>query len=250
MSLRRTIATPAGKGRYVRRLFTTIADRYDFITIALSYGQDRRWKRRLIDLAQVRAGDSVLDLACGTGDLLFAAAARARQAIGLDLTHRMLQLARRRRPTAHSPPPIPLVQGDICSLPFPGARFSLVTAGYGLRNVPDLAVAIGEIHRVLRPGGRFLSLDFNRPANRAVRAAYLAYLSVVGSAFGLALHGDADTYRYIPESIRSYPGAAGVARLLEAQGFTEVRVVPVLGGLMAIHSATKPKMLRLRDVRR
>jgi demethylmenaquinone methyltransferase/2-methoxy-6-polyprenyl-1,4-benzoquinol methylase len=244
VSLRRTIATPAGKGRYVRRLFTTIADRYDFITIALSYGQDRRWKRRLIDLAQVRADDAVLDLACGTGDLLFAAAARARHAIGLDLTHRMLQLARLRspHPTPHSPVPIPppLVQGDMCSLPFPGARFSLVTAGYGLRNVPDLAGAIGEIHRVLRPGGRFLSLDFNRPANRAVRAAYLAYLSVVGSAFGLALHGDADTYRYIPESIRGYPGAAGVARLLEAQGFTDVRVVPVLGGLMAIHLATKP----------
>lgn len=244
MSLRSTIATPAGKGRYVRRLFTTIADRYDFITIALSYGQDRRWKRRLIELAQVRADDSVLDLACGTGDLLFAAAARARQAIGLDLTHRMLQLARLRshspHATPHSPPPTPLIQGDMCSLPFPGARFSLVTAGYGLRNVPDLAGAIAEIHRVLQPGGRFLSLDFNRPANRAVRVVYLAYLSVVGSAFGLALHGDADTYRYIPESIRGYPGAAGVTRLLEANGFTEVRVVPVLGGLMAIHLALKP----------
>lgn len=246
MSLRSTIATPAGKGRYVRRLFTTIADRYDFITIALSYGQDRRWKQRLIDLAQVRADDSVLDLACGTGDLLHAAAARARHAVGLDLTHRMLQLARLRghaaRSRPHSPLPTPqaLVQADMGSLPFPAARFSLVTAGYGLRNVPDLAAAIVEIRRVLRPGGRFLSLDFNRPANRAVRAIYLAYLSVVGSAFGLLLHGDPDTYRYIPESIRGYPGAAGVARLLEAQGFTDVRVVPVLGGLMAIHVAIKP----------
>jgi ubiquinone/menaquinone biosynthesis methyltransferase len=253
VTLRSAIATPAGKGRYVRRLFTTIADRYHFITTALSYGQDRRWKRRLIALAQVRADDTVLDLACGTGDLLFAAAAQARRATGLDLTHRMLQLARRRspqnlsQPPSPSPPspiplppsPFPLIQGDMCSLPFPGSRFSLVTAGYGLRNVPDLAAAIAEIHRVLLPGGRFLSLDFNRPANRVVRAAYLAYLSVVGSAFGLALHGDADTYRYIPESIRTYPGAAGVAWLLEAQGFTEVRVVPLLGGLMAIHVATK-----------
>ncbi len=234
MTLRSTISTPEGKRHYVRRLFATIADRYDFITRFLSYGQDRRWKQRLIALAGIGPKDRVLDLACGTGDLLFAAAADARAAVGLDLTYRMLQLARSRNART------PLVTGDMLALPFRESCFDVVTTGYGLRNVPDLAFAIQEIHRVLVPGGRLLSLDFNKPGNRLVRNAYLVYLSVVGSTLGFVLHGDPDTYRYIPESIRQYPGATGVARLMEAAGFTDVRVVPLLSGLMAIHTARKP----------
>ena len=234
MTLRSTLSTPEGKRRYVRRLFATIADRYDFITTFLSYGQDRRWKARLIALANLQAADRVLDLACGTGDLVFAAARRARHGVGLDLTHRMLELAASKRPRN-----VALVTGDMLALPFDDARFDVVTTGYGLRNVPDLQQAIREIARVLAPGGRLLSLDFNRPDNLVIRAAYLGYLTVIGSTLGMMLHGDPDTYRYIPESIRQYPGARGVARLLEAEGFVAVRVVPVLGGLMAIHSARK-----------
>jgi demethylmenaquinone methyltransferase/2-methoxy-6-polyprenyl-1,4-benzoquinol methylase len=238
--LRTTISTPQGKQQYVRRLFTTIADRYDFITAALSYGQDRRWKKRLIGLAQISGDDRVLDLACGTGDLLFAAASPARMSVGIDVTFRMLQLARRRA-AAHLPCPAPhaLIQADMLQLPLRDGRFTVVTTGYGLRNVPDLRQAIREMARVLAPGGRLLSLDFDRPANALLRGAYLAYLTVVGSLFGLVLHGDPDTYRYIPESIRHYPGAAGVARMLEAEGF-EVRVIPLLCGLMALHVATRP----------
>lgn len=230
MTLRSEIATPEGKSRYVRRLFATIAERYDFITVALSYGQDRRWKRRLIELARLRADDRVLDLACGTGDILFAAANRVRFAAGLDLTHRMLRLARRKGHT-------PLVTGDMLALPFPAGSFTVVTVGYGLRNVPDVRAAIREIRRVLRPHGRLLALDFNRPSHPVVRRAYLLYLTIVGSSLGLLLHGDADTYRYIPESIRSYPGADGVAAILSESGFADVRAIPVLGGLMAIHTA-------------
>lgn len=124
-------------------------------------------------------------------------------------------------------------------LPFADASFSAVTAGYGLRNVPVIESAVSEIARVLRPGGLFVSLDFNRPASRLMRATYLGYLTLVGSAVGLALHGDADTYRYIPHSIRRYPGAEGVAALLAASGFAEVRIEPKLGGLMTIHAARK-----------
>ena len=240
MTLRSSIATPEGKRRYVRRLFATIADRYDFITRFLSYGQDRRWKRRAIALAGVTPSDVVLDLACGTGDLLFGAVAVARSGVGLDLTFRMLQLAaqRRTRLPAVVRARCRLVTGDMTALPFPDAGFSLVTTGYGLRNVPDLRQAIREIDRVLAAGGRLVSLDFNRPRHAGLRAAYWLYLTCVGSLLGLALHGDANTYRYIPESIRNYPGAEGVAVLLRDAGF-EVTVVPVLGGLMAIHLARK-----------
>src|SRR4030095_7986131 len=132
-----------------------------------------------------------------------------------------------------------VLAGDMLELPFQPSTFSVVTTGYGLRNVPDLQRAISEIGRVLKPGGRFLSLDFNKPANAVVRVSYLAYLTVVGSALGFVLHGDPDTYRYIPESIRQYPGAASVARMIEDAGFRDVRVVPLLGGLMAIHTATR-----------
>jgi ubiquinone/menaquinone biosynthesis methyltransferase len=252
VTLRTTISTPEGKRRYVRQLFATIADRYDFITRFLSYGQDRRWKRRLIQLAALTPSDRVLDLACGTGDLIFEAAPHVARAVGLDLTFRMVQLAARRpvkgRPTRREGEVghpftgrrVDFIAGDMLALPFPGASFDVVTTGYGLRNVPDLDRALLEIRRVLAPGGRVLSLDFNRPGNPIVRAGYLAYLTVVGSTLGLALHGDPDTYRYIPESIRNYPGAQGVARLMERHGFTDVRVLPILGGLMAIHVATSP----------
>lgn len=235
MTLRSTIATPGGKQRVVRRVFATIADRYDLITVLLSYGRDRKWKERLIALAALTRDDRVLDLACGTGDILFLAAAKARVAIGLDVTFRMLQLAAAKpgRPRAA------LVTGDMLALPFPTASFTVVTTGYGLRNVPDLEQAIAEIARVLAPGGRLLSLDFNRPTQPLLRAAYHTYLTIVGSALGFVLHRDPDTYRYIPESIRNYPGAEGVARLLERRGFEQVRIVPLLGGLMAIHVARR-----------
>jgi len=236
MSVRDRIATPDGKRRFVRAIFATIADRYDFITVVLSYGQDRRWKRRLVDLAAPRPGDRALDLATGTGDIAFALAERGARVVGLDITFRMIELARGKVAPHHTPR---FLVGDMVALPFPAGSFDFVTTGYGLRNVPNLEMAIDEIGRVLAPGGQLLSLDFNRPSNRIVRSAYLAYLTVVGAALGWMLHRDPDTYRYIPASIRQYPGADAVARLFESRGFTGVRWYPVLGGLMTIHHATR-----------
>jgi len=235
MSVGDRIATPEGKRRYVRALFATIADRYDFITVALSYGQDRRWKRRLIDLASPRRGSRALDLATGTGDIAFGLAARGARVVGLDVTLRMIELARAKRERGL----VRFLVADMLALPFPPGSFDIVTTGYGLRNVPDLSTAIDEIRRVLAPGGQLVSLDFNRPSNGVVRAVYLAYLGVVGGALGWALHRDPDTYRYIPASIRQYPGADGVARMMEARGFHAVRSYRVLGGLMAIHHAVR-----------
>lgn len=232
-------SSPQAKQRYARRLFATIADRYDLITILLSFGLDRRWKQRVVDLAAPATGARGLDLASGTGDLAFALQSRGVSVTGLDVTHRMLQLARNKagHPGAGKSPFF--VTGDMCALPFPNAHFDIVTTGYGLRNVPDLTIAVDEIYRVLRPGGTLVSLDFNRPESAIVRAVYLGYLWIVGGALGWVLHRDPDTYRYIPASIRRYPGAARVAALMRSQGFSDAEWMPVLGGLMAIHVARK-----------
>ncbi len=237
MSLRSSLATPEGKSRYVRRLFSTIADRYDLITILLSFGLDRRWKARLAADADPRPGDRALDLACGTGDISFEIAERGARVIGLDITARMIEIARAKGRIGRAR--AVFLVGDMMSLPFPDGRFDVATVGYGIRNVPTIDIALGEIYRVLTPGGRVLSLDFNRPPNPVIRAVYLAYLTVVGSALGLVLHRDPDTYRYIPESIRRYPGAPGVAAAMRRLGFREVSYIPLLGGLMAINRGSK-----------
>lgn len=227
------LASPESKAPYVRRLFHTIADRYDLITVLLSFGLDRRWKRQLIELSGARTGTRALDLACGTGDITFGLADRGARATGLDITLRMVQLAlgKSRRAT--------FLAGDMMSLPFPDHSFDLVTTGYGIRNVPRIELAIAEIRRVLRPGGLLLSLDFDRPDNAALRSIYLGYLTIVGSTLGWALHRDPDTYRYIPASISRYPGARKVAAQLGHAGFAESRVIPLLGGLMAINVARR-----------
>ena len=237
-ALDEAFVTPEHKRRYVRRLFATIAPRYDLITRVLSGGLDQRWKRRLIGFAAIAPGARVLDLACGTGDLARLASAGGAEVVGLDITPAMIELDRRRGPVT-SGAATRWVVGDMTSLPAATASFTAVTTGYGLRNVPDLPAAIAEIHRVLRPGGVFCSLDFDRPEQALVRGIYLAYLDAVGGALGWLLHGDPDTYRYIPASIRRYPGARGVAAMLAAAGFRDVRHVRVLGGFMAIHVAER-----------
>ena len=234
--LRDAFHTAGQKAVYVRRLFATIADRYDLITVLLSFGQDKRWKGRLVSMAGIAHGARALDLACGTGDIGFQLAAQGARTVGLDVTVRMLQLAQSKKTNGDR---IAFVAGDMMALPFPDAHFDLVTSGYGIRNVPAIEPALDEIRRVLKPGGLFLSLDFNRPSNALLRSIYLAHLTVVGTVLGFALHRNPDTYRYIPESIRRYPGAQRVCGIAREQGFTQCEWFPVLGGLMAIHRGVK-----------
>jgi ubiquinone/menaquinone biosynthesis methyltransferase len=231
MPLAAAFTTPDAKRRHVRQLFATIADRYDLVTRLLSYGQDARWKDRLARTVAPRPGERALDLACGTGDIAFRLAAPGARVCGLDITPRMLQVARRKPAAADCT----WAAGDMTALPFADATFDIVTTGYGLRNVPDLDAALAEIARVLRPGGRFASLDFNRPESPVMRAAYLGYLDAVGGVMGWALHGSPDAYRYIPASIRRYPGARAVADRLRRAGLGDVSVFRLLFGLMSLH---------------
>ena len=213
MTLADAIATPDGKRRYVRTLFSTIADRYDLITVVLSYGQDQRWKRRLVDLVgPVRKCDRAAPRPAGarSGDRHRRhrlPAGRGRLAGRWPRRHAPDDRARARKvggaPRDRTPR---FLVGDMLALPFPDGSFDVVTAGYGLRNVPDLRAAVDEIHRVLKTGGQALSLDFNRPGNPIVRRVP-GVLAVVGGLLGWILHRDADTYRYIPASIRNLSGS-------------------------------------------
>ncbi|MGE5358603.1 MAG: ubiquinone/menaquinone biosynthesis methyltransferase [Bacteroidales bacterium] len=249
--LREAVAAPRMKAAYTRWVFATIADRYDVVNVLLSFNRDRAWKRRMVERVGVKAGERALDLACGTGDIAFRLGAAGARVTGLDITPRMIELALQKIPSPGSPtreptsksgaPDVPrFLVGDMMALPFSDDSFDIVTTGYGLRNVPDMRGALLEIRRVLKPAGRLFSLDFNRPSNWLVRSAYLAYLGVVGSAFGWALHGKPTTYRYIPETIRLHPGGTALARLIASTGFEQVIYRPVFGGFMALHAASKP----------
>ncbi|MEW6735830.1 MAG: ubiquinone/menaquinone biosynthesis methyltransferase [Acidobacteriota bacterium] len=234
------IACQDRKQAIVNRIFKIVAPRYDFITVALSYGMDRGWKRQLIEMAKIQSHDTILDLACGTGDLTFQAVVQAPQGLvlGLDICLDMLLLAQLRK---HSPPPpVSFLCADIIQLPFPDNSFDLITAGYALRNVSDLRTALTAIYRSLKPGGRFLSLDFGKPANRHYCRFYLRYLALAGSFWGWLLHRDADVYRYIAISLKHYPAQTGVKLLMDQLGFVDTGFQEFLGGAMAINFGSKP----------
>jgi demethylmenaquinone methyltransferase/2-methoxy-6-polyprenyl-1,4-benzoquinol methylase len=241
LDLKQHVSSREKKQTYVNRLFETIAPRYDFFTRFMSYGMDGGWKRELVRMAKLEGHETTLDLACGTGDITFALAHRTDRgfAVGLDITRGMLEIAERKRRGSNQRN-VSFHQADIMQLPFPDSSFDCVTGGYALRNVPDIEGALGEIRRVLKPGGRFLSLDFAHPPNGLYRWLYFKYLAVVGSAVGYVLHRDADTYRYIPESLKVYPGQRGVKELMDRLGFVETGFREFGGGIMAVNFGRKP----------
>lgn len=239
LDLKAHVASKEKKQRYANRLFETIAARYDFFTAFMSYGMDRGWKRELIRMLDLKGGETTLDIACGTGDITFMTAKQLTtgHAIGLDITQAMLEIAERKR-RERAAGNVCFHRGDIMQIPFADQTFDCVTGGYALRNVPEVAGALAEIKRVLKPGGRLLSLDFGHPANRLYRRAYLRYLTIVGSVVGLMMHGDADTYRYIPETLKLYPGQRGVCQMMQAAGFVDTGFREFGGGIMAINYGT------------
>ncbi len=241
LDLKEHISSKEKKQRYVNRMFETIASRYDFFTVFMSYGMDRGWKRKLVEMASLKGDEVTLDLACGTGDITFEIARRLKQgrAVGLDITRSMLEIAERKRRESQTAN-VDFHRADIMKIPFEDESFDCVTGGYALRNVPDVEGALSEIRRVLKPGGRFLSLDFGHPSNRLYRWLYLNYLIVVGSTVGLIMHGDMDTYRYIPESLKLYPGQRGVQKMMQSVGFVDTGFREFGGGIMAINYGAKP----------
>lgn len=230
---------PGAKRTFNRALFTVVAPRYDFVTRALSFGRDAAWKRRLVAGLPDLAAPRCLDLACGTGDLTRAVAARyPRGAItGLDLTPAMLDLAQR----ADNDGRVRYVEGSMEHLPFDDASLDIVTGGYALRNAPDLTRAIDEVHRVLAPGGAAAFLDFSRPESAVGSAITVGLLKAWGALWGVLLHRDADVYGYIAESLRLYPHRAGLRAMLLARGFRIRGSRRHMGGILESLWIEKPE---------
>ena len=223
----------------VNDLFAAIAPRYDLVNDLQSFGVHRRWKRRLLGLAGLQAGERLLDLCCGTGDVSLSGARQKLRVCGLDFSGPMLAVAQRRGAASGLAQPPAWLRGDALRLPFGDGVFAAVTISYGLRNLADLDGGVREMLRVLRPGGRLLVLDFGKPTNRILRRLYFLYLRWFVPVFGRCFCGDAETHAYIYESLLPYPDAAALAERLRAAGCSAVRVIPLVGGCMSLHVATK-----------
>ena len=226
------------RGAKVNDLFARVAPRYDLINDLQSFGLHRAWKSRLIRLAQVRHGESALDMCCGTGDIAFALHRAGAAVTALDFSGAMLAVAARRLEQQAGAGPV-FQLGDAQALPFGDGSFDIVTVGYGLRNLPNWEAGLREMHRVARPGARLLVLDFGKPDNGAWRALYFAYLRVFVPVFGRLFCGDAATHAYILESLQRYPAQRGVAEAMRRLGCRDVQIVNLLGGAMSINFGVK-----------
>lgn len=219
-------------------LFATIARRYDLLNDLQSFGLHRLWKRRVTALAAVKAGDRALDLCCGTGDIALALAKQGADVTGLDFSEKMLEVAAYRLERSNRKS-LKFIQGDAQSLPFPDNSFDAVTVGYGLRNLSNLETGMREMVRVAKPGARIVCLDFGKPANPIWRNLYFAHLRCSVPIVGLLFCGRADAYAYIFESLKHYPAQWGVAEKMRELKLTNIRIINLVGGAMAINYGEK-----------
>jgi len=215
----------------VRTMFDRIAPVYDVMNRIMTAGLDIRW-RRLAAESAVRAGDRVLDAACGTGDLAIAdLKAGAGRVTGLDFSEAML--ARARKKTAGRSGALEWVRGDLLALPFADGTFDAATVGFGVRNVADLELGLRELRRVLRPGGRLAILEITQPRG-ALRPFFSLWFDRVVPALGKVLPGGS-AYAYLPASVKRFPDAESLERLLRECGFGAVRFRLLAGSIVALH---------------
>lgn len=231
---------PVGeKAARVGAVFDSVAARYDLMNDLMSGGMHRAWKRFALARARVRPGDRVLDLATGSGDLAAGLARRAGErgyVVASDINASMLARGRDRLIDDGLADRVGFARADAQALPFPDRRFHCVTIGFGLRNVTDQQRALHEMARVLRPGGRLVILEFSRPASEWFRRLYDAYSFTVLPRLGEWVAGDAESYRYLAESIRMHPDQSTLARMMGEAGLVRCGWNNLTGGVVAVHT--------------
>ncbi len=219
--------------RQIRRMFGSLARRYDLLNRVLSLSLDRRWRKAVLRELGPRPEQRALDLCCGTADLALEIRAAGLEVVGADFSHEMLVQARRKAPD------LSLVEADALNLCFPDSSFDLVTIGFGLRNLADYGAGLREFRRVLRPGGRLAVLEFSVPTGAAFRRLYHLYLRRLVPAVGRALSRRHGAYRYLADTVQEFPDQKELGRLIEDAGFGPTRWVNLTGGIAAIHLASK-----------
>jgi demethylmenaquinone methyltransferase/2-methoxy-6-polyprenyl-1,4-benzoquinol methylase len=230
----------ATKGAFVREMFARIAPRYDLTNRMMTAGLDERWRRRAITLLAPPNGGDILDLCCGTGDLVFGLLRRDRSlhVTGIDFCAPMLDRARERAKKAHAP--ASFIEGDVMQLPLPDESFDGATMGFSLRNVVDIDAVLGETLRVLRPGRRFVNLDVSKAPNPIFKRFFDLYFYRVVPLLGGMIGGSRQAYNYLPNSLTHHPNAQELRARFERAGFVNVRYVPLMGGSIAIHYGERP----------
>ena len=237
----REVARDAKAGM-VGDVFDSVAARYDLMNDLMSAGIHRLWKRFTIELSGVRSGDSVLDIAGGTGDL----AAKFSQLVGdsgrvvlADINASMLRVGQDKLLDTGVQTNLEFVQADAQYLPFPDDSFDCITIAFGLRNVTDKELALSAMLRVLKPGGRLLILEFSKPTNPLLGKAYDAYSFSVLPLMGRLVARDADSYKYLAESIRMHPDQETLRGMMEEAGFSRCEFHNMTGGVVAVHRGIK-----------
>lgn len=222
------------KARWVRGMFGRIAGRYDLLNHLLSFNLDKRWRARTVKRVSDRLvpGARVLDLCCGTGDVLLALEKHDGRILGSDFCHPMLLEARRKTRS-------PLFEADALNLPLNDNSLDLITCAFGFRNLANYDKGLEEFLRVLKPGGVAAILEFSQPTNRVFGALYGFFSVRVLPWVGGMISGSRDAYSYLPESIRKFPGAENLASQMKAAGFTRVEFERMTGGAVALHLGYK-----------
>ena len=230
--------SPSDKQRRVRGVFDSVAHRYDLMNDLMSAGLHRVWKRFALSRTGLRAGRSALDVAAGSGDLSEGMARQvgpAGRVLVTDINGRMLGLGRSRMIDAGYAANIHYLQANAEQLPVSGSAFDCVSIGFGLRNVTDKQAALAEMYRVLRPGGRLLVLEFSRPRFDLLDTAYEYYCMHVLPRLGRLVADDADSYRYLAESIRVHPDQETLKSMMAEQGFERCQYHNLSGGVVSLH---------------
>jgi demethylmenaquinone methyltransferase/2-methoxy-6-polyprenyl-1,4-benzoquinol methylase len=230
------------KAERVRSVFASVAGKYDVMNDLMSFGVHRLWKHFALSLTGLRAGQRALDVAGGTGDLalgLLRQVGRSGRVVLSDVNPAMLDIGRDRLLDKGFVGNVECVVADAERLPFEDHSFHCVTIGFGLRNVTDKAAALQSMHRVLKPGGQLLVLEFSTPVAPGLKPLYDAYSFNVLPLLGRVVAGDADSYRYLAESIRMHPDQETLLGMLRDAGFAQARYHNLTGGIVALHRGYK-----------